>query len=200
VLRLARSPPPSQARYYYYFYHMAAAGRPTAAAPDAPAAAAAAACSTLYEALGVAPGASGGDLRQAYLRAARQHHPDRQPQGQVSVAWPRDRSIAFVGGWVGLDGDFGIKLCVMRACSPDRAYTTTHASPSSPKQRPSPSPALNNDNDDDNDNNSAASCGGSASFLLIKEAWDTLSDPAKRAAYDKGLAGRGCRRWMTGIG
>lgn len=143
--------------------------------PAATAPAAAAPASTLYEVLGVAPDATLADIRQAYLRAAREHHPDRQPQQGQAQAQTQVRC------WTGLDRE---RAWVGPDCCCAALHRLTHTNPPSPitnhppKQRP-PSPAVDDDDD-----------GGSTAFLLIKEAWDALSDPAMRAAYDKGLAGR----------
>lgn len=57
---------------------------PSAATAPAAADSSSSTTTTLYEVLAVPPDASLADIRQAYLRAARQHHPDRQT-GQPRV-------------------------------------------------------------------------------------------------------------------
>ncbi|CAJ1427144.1 unnamed protein product, partial [Effrenium voratum] len=43
----------------------------------------------LYSALGVRPGASQGELREAYLRLAKQHHPDTSGSGTCTTRFQR---------------------------------------------------------------------------------------------------------------
>lgn len=72
---------------------------PSAAATAPAAPADSSSTTTLYEMLGVPPEASLADIRQAYLRAARQHHPDRQTgQPKVGVREGRLNEITVVLG------------------------------------------------------------------------------------------------------
>lgn len=48
-----------------------------------------------YQALGVLPGASRDEIRFAYLRLMREHHPDRRPRDPVSAERARAANAAW---------------------------------------------------------------------------------------------------------
>ena len=109
---------------------------------------------THYEALGIAPDATADDVRRAYLRLAREHHPDRHAATPSTVVEAERRMREVNAAWVVL-GDPVRRAQYDRSSDTGMAGTTTptgaSTAPDPVGNRPSSEfrPYYEHDEDDD---------------------------------------------------